>query len=94
MKKIMFPFAVLSAFIIAALSSCGGQSKGSSDADSLVFDSIVVDTVAMLNGDNDSVRCEIKMNIMYAVGANADAVNDSIMNSGIFYRYVEGCGKA
>lgn len=56
----MFPFAVLSAFIIAALSSCGGQSKGSSDADSLVFDSIVVDTVAMLNGDNDSVRCEIK----------------------------------
>ena len=83
MKKIMFPFAVLSAFIIAALSSCGGQSKGSSDADSLVFDSIVVDTVAMLNGDNDSVRCEIKMNILYAVGANADAVNDSIMNSGI-----------
>ena len=36
MKKIMFPVAVLSAFIIAVLSSCGGQSKGSSDADSLV----------------------------------------------------------
>lgn len=83
MKKIMFPFAVLSAFIIAALSSCGGQTKGSSDADSLVFDSIVVDTVVTLNGGDDSVRCEIKMNILYAVGANADAVNDSIMNSGI-----------
>ena len=57
--------------------------QGSSDADSLVFDSIVVDTVVTLNGGDDSVRCEIKMNILYAVGANADAVNDSIMNSGI-----------
>ena len=47
MKKVMFPVGMLFAAIIAAFSSCGGQSKTTSDVDSLAFDSIVVDTVAI-----------------------------------------------
>lgn len=55
MKKVMFPVGMLFAAIIAAFSSCGGQSKTVSDVDSLTFDSIVVDTVAMLDsGKNDA----------------------------------------
>ena len=81
MKKVTFSAVMLFAAICVAFSSCGSQSKGASDADSLVFDSIVVDTVAMLEGDS-SLKCEINMNILYASGGNAAAVNDTIMNSG------------
>lgn len=83
MKKVTFSAVMLFAAICVAFSSCGSQSRGASDADSLVFDSIVVDTVAMLEGDS-SLKCEINMNILYASGGNAAAVNDTIMNSGIF----------
>ena len=78
MKKVTFSAVMLFAAICVAFSSCGSQSKGASDADS-----IVVDTVAMLEGDS-SLKCEINMNILYASGGNAAAVNDTIMNSGIF----------
>lgn len=83
MKKVTFSAVMLFAAICVAFSSCGSQSRGASDADSLVFDSIVVDTVAMLEGDS-SLKCEINMNIIYASGGNAAAVNDTIMNSGVF----------
>ena len=83
MKKVTFSAVMLFAAICVAFSSCGSQSRGASDADSLVFDSIVVDTVAMLEGDS-SLKCEINMNILYASGGNSAAVNDTIMNSGIF----------
>lgn len=84
MKKVMFPVGMLFAAIIAAFSSCDGQSKTASDVDSLAFDSIVVDTVAMLDSGKNDAKCEISLCVLYATGANAEVVNDSILTSGIF----------
>ena len=66
MKKLMFPVGMLFAAIILTFSSCGGQSKTVSDADSLAFDSIVVDTVAMLDSGKNDAKCEISLTVLYA----------------------------
>lgn len=84
MKKVMFPVGMLFVAIIAAFSSCGGQNKTASDVDSLAFDSIVVDTVAMLDSGKNDAKCEISLSVLYAKGTNAEVVNDSILTSGIF----------
>lgn len=83
MKKILaFAFTILTS--ASMICSCGGSQQGSKKgADSLTFDSIVVDTTASLTEKADSPCCEVKIAFTFAKGANADAINQAIVKSGI-----------
>jgi len=51
----------------------------------LTFDRVVVDTTVILTSNDDGVtpKCRLELNILYAKGAHAQMVNDSIIASGI-----------
>lgn len=86
----MFFIVGVSALLAAAMSSCGGRARGPVDGRGLSFDSIVVDTAVSATGREGSPKCALRLNILYAKGANAEVVNDSINCSGLFSFH---CGK-
>ncbi len=83
MKKLLFTACI--AFSAIALSCCQNKSGSIlSGKDSISFDSIKVDsTLALVDGDAQSPACHVALSITYAVGKNADYINDSIIRSGI-----------
>ncbi len=81
-KLLAFAFTILTS--ASMICSCGGSRQGSKkSADSLTFDSIVVDTTASLTEEADSPVCEVKIAFAFAKGAGADAINQAIVKSGI-----------
>ncbi len=84
MRKSLF-FAFLAFFALCLTCSCGNKSESIlSGKDSISFDSIKVDsTLALVDGDPASPACHLSLCITYAIGKNADYINDSIIRSGI-----------
>jgi len=83
MRHFIFSFFFITASIMAVC-SCNGKAGGSrTDADSISFDSIKVDTTLSLTDDTAGPRCHIRLGLTYAKGENADFINDSLLRSGI-----------
>lgn len=72
------------AVMLSLMGSCGGTGKKAAGAEKPSFDSVVVDTVVGLRGADDSLKCAIRMRLLYAKGANAQLVNDSVFASALF----------
>lgn len=74
------------------LASCGSKGAKSvqaepqaeAAADLLSFDSVTVDTATTLISGKDTLRGTVHIQLYLAKGPGADAVNDSILHSGIF----------
>ena len=75
------------------MASCGSKGVKSVQAESqaaetatelLSFDSILVDTATTIVSGKDTLRGTVHIQLMLAKGPGADAVNDSILQSGIF----------
>jgi len=83
MKKFtIFIFSL--AFIIMAAVSCESNSKGKdSNKDSIMFDSVKVDSTITLGDNTNAPSCHVSICLTYAKGKNADFINDSIIRSGI-----------
>lgn len=82
MKKISF--LAVASMVGASLffASCG--SKGvSQESTSLAFDSIVVDTATQVINGADTLKATVHISLPLAQGEGADAVNDSILSSGV-----------
>lgn len=69
--------------VALAVTGCGRRAIDRNRPAGMAFDSIVVDTVAMLTADKNSPRCIIKLNVKTAKGEHAALINDSILRSGI-----------
>lgn len=83
MKRASFLFLVF-VFVALITVSCGGNSGGKgSGKDSLVFDSIKIDSTLWLTEDTAGPRCHVSLSLTYAKGKRADYINDSILRSGI-----------
>ena len=81
MKKTIFGlWAVLMAGMFG---SCNEVKTPDDGVEHLAWDSIVKDTTVMLCDEADSPSAEIHLNIKYADGKHAQAVNDSLLRSGI-----------
>ncbi len=73
--------------------SCGSKSVSSAksdatevseaDVNTLAFDSIVVDTATQVVNGADTLKATVHISLPLAKGEGADAVNDSILSSGI-----------
>lgn len=77
---------IISVFIITVtLFSITNCKSDSSDIaiEGVGFDSLVIDTVAHLTDDPSSPSCRISLHLCYAVGNNAEKINDSLMRCGI-----------
>lgn len=77
----------ITGWIAAALTAscffaCGGKEQPA-DLEALTWDSIVCDTTARLTDDQQSPMAEIHLNIKYADGKKAGAINDSLLTCGI-----------
>lgn len=79
MRKPLFSIIALIGFAMTVMHSCGGSAKAMTDADTLSFDTINVDTIVPFSDAEDSPRCELKLNILCAKGPNSDLINDSII---------------
>lgn len=78
---------------IMMMASCGSKGAKSVQAEPqavepaaelLSFDSIVVDTATTIVSGKDTLRGTVHIQLYLAKGPGADAVNDSILSSGIF----------
>lgn len=70
--------------VLSIICSCGGASESErKSADSIKFDSIKVDSALFLTEDTAGPRCHVSLCITYAIGKNAEHINDSIIRSGI-----------
>lgn len=80
---------------IMMMASCGSKGVKSVQAEAesqaaetatewLSFDSILVDTATTIVSGKDTLRGTVHIQLMLAKGPGADAVNDSILQSGIF----------
>lgn len=77
--SLCFVFSVLS-----IICSCGGTSSSNkSGTDSIMFDSIKMDSTVFLTEDTAGPRCHISLCLTYAKGKNAEYINDSIIRSGV-----------
>lgn len=65
-----------------SLVSCNGN-KESGNEDALEWDSIVKDTIIHLTEEIESPTAEIHLNIKYALGKQANTINDTILKSGV-----------
>lgn len=75
---------IFSIFAMIMATSCGGKfNNGGNGTDSLVFDSIKVDSTLWLTEDTAGPRCHVSLSLTYAKGKNSDYINDSIIRSGI-----------
>ncbi|MCD8202202.1 MAG: RsiV family protein [Prevotella sp.] len=84
MKKLLFSACIVFSAISLACSCQNKSGSILSGKDSISFDSIKVDsTLALVEGDAASPACHISLSITYAIGKNADYINDSIIRSGI-----------
>lgn len=79
MKAKIFCSILFVLFIFA----CGNKSKNTASIDGIDFDSIVVDTTAMLINEKNSPQCHIKLSIQYARGENSKKINHAILHSGV-----------
>ena len=83
-KRIFLRSALLlfgaSCFVCSCQQSTGDQSQGD---EALAWDSVVVDTTAMLTDDAHGPKAEIHLNIKYASGKKASNVNDSLIGCGL-----------
>lgn len=83
MRRFLFS-ACIAAVAATAVCSCNGKSaQGQNGADSLVFDSVKVDSTQFLTADTAGPRCHVKLCLTYAKGKNADNINDSLIRSGV-----------
>lgn len=82
MKTLRTSLSLLT-LLILVLTSCGGNGSKGVEKDGVSFDSIVVDTAVSLTGDTAGPQCCLYLNIAYANGPHAQAINDSLLRSGI-----------
>ena len=83
MKRFIFS-AFIAVTSLMVFFSCNGRTgSGQDGVDSLTFDSIKVDTTMALADDTAGPHCHIKLCLTYSKGAKADAINDSIIRSGV-----------
>lgn len=69
---------------LSTICSCGGTADSKrSNTDSIKFDSIKVDSTLFLTEDTAGPRCHVSLCLTYAIGKNADHINDSVIRSGI-----------
>ncbi len=80
MKNTVTPLAAVLALALAAGSCGGGSDVGGGE---LEFDSIMVDTTVFLDDGPKSPSCHLRLSVTYAIGPNADNINDSIIRSGV-----------
>lgn len=81
-KLLSAPAVLLAAAMLTA--SCGGNTGKRGNAnDSIMFDSIKVDSTLSLTEDTAGPRCHVSLCLTYAKGKNADFINDSIIRSGV-----------
>lgn len=85
MIKVNYYFLyVLSTLMLLLIVACKNDGNTSNaDTGTIVFDSIVVDTTAVLDATHPDMKATVHLSIKYAKGN--DAINKSIMASGIFY---------
>ena len=75
---------VFTILITAIVTACGGKSGGRDSAkDSIMFDSIKVDSTLSLTDDTAGPKCHVSLCLTFAKGKNAGHINDSIIRSGI-----------
>lgn len=75
---------IITAGWLLFLCSCNGKTgQNHNSGDSLIFDSLKVDTTMSLTEDTAGPRCHIKLCFTYSQGAKADIINDSLLRSGI-----------
>lgn len=83
MKKAPILILAITLTIMSA-ASCGNSTKGENRSkDSIIFDSIKVDSTLSLDNKETSPSCHVSICLTYAKGKNADFINDSIIRSGI-----------
>ena len=80
LKQHLKPFASL--LMACALCACGGDGQTASFK-GMEFDSIVVDSIASLSKSSGSPSCHISLSIQYAKGGKAEAINDTVLRSGL-----------
>lgn len=70
---------------ICMMTACDKEQKhgGVNNVGNLRFDSIACDTLVNLTMDSDSPSCRISLKMMYAIGDNAEKVNDTLVRCGI-----------
>ncbi len=84
MKKLSSSLALAAlACAVFFCTSCGSKGDAQQEAEALSFDSLVVDTATQVVNGTDTLKATVHIKLMLAVGTGADAVNDSILNSGI-----------
>lgn len=83
MKKIQI--TLLGALLLLTASCGSGTTGKTASIDGMEFDSIVADTTfRLVEGDEQSPSCHIKLNIQYAKGGKeAQALNDSLIHGGL-----------
>ena len=79
MRKTLLSFIAIFGLAMMVMHSCGQMTKKVAVADTLSFDTLTVDTIVPYSDKADSPRCELKLSILCAKGANADVINDSIL---------------
>lgn len=81
-KYTIFALTFIMGVLICASCNGGAADKGT-DKDSIVFDSVKVDSVLALGEDTAGPRCHVSLCLTYFKGKNAGRINDSIIRSGI-----------
>lgn len=70
--------------VVSIIFSCGRLSNSNNEGnDSIMFDSIKMDSIVFLTEDTTGPRCHISLCLTYAKGKNSDYINDSVIRSGI-----------
>ena len=83
MNRYVLPaLCVLSFIVSAGFSSCGNL-KGNAQTDSVLFDSVKIDTAIALGTDSQGPKCVLKLQIKYATGSHANEINRELLLSGI-----------
>lgn len=87
-KRISFGALVASVLMGVLLGACSGRQKtgqkAAPDSSATAFDSIVTDTtVALEPSDAASPKAHVQLCLLYAKGADAQSLNDSILASGV-----------
>lgn len=93
MNKRLFPI-LLAGVLLSACKHGNAPTPGAPLADTLSFDSVSIDTVIAIEGfpAGQAPASQIQLNLKYARGPHAEAINDTILNHVLRSAYVKPDG--
>ncbi len=80
MRRLLYGLA-LAAALTAALSSC--KPKVTAQSKGIRFDTLCVDTTALLSDSSGVAHCALHLNLIFLRGKEYEGVNDSLLRSGL-----------